>query len=180
MVSLVVVLFSRFASLPLMTVTAMSALETAPAPGPVTQLPGSSTAAAAWATDPWAGYQHHQPQYHQWTVDTTSVPPVQQQQQQQAALQQQQQQPAQQQCMNTSSDGSTTSTSTKSQPAAKRTVNFKLEIKADPETASEASAQPASSSNANNVQKVPSISDLSDQESSVEVPAQQVRQSAES
>ena len=81
--------------------------------------------------------------------------------------------------LNTSSDsgssGSSGNNNTKLNPAAvseqpgdqKRTVNFKLEIKQDPEKQeSDMCKQP---------QKVPSISDLSETESSLDLPTHQVR-----
>ena len=53
----------------------------------------------------------------------------------------------------------------------KRTVNFKLEIKQDPEVKHES----ISSADMCKPQKVPSISDLSETESSLDLPTHQVR-----
>ena len=81
--------------------------------------------------------------------------------------------------LNTSSDsgssGSSGNNNTKLNPAAvseqpgdqKRTVNFKLEIKQDPEKIVPDMCKP---------QKVPSISDLSETESSLDLPTHQVRE----
>ena len=54
----------------------------------------------------------------------------------------------------------------------KRTVNFKLEIKQDPESVKHESI---SSADMCKPQKVPSISDLSETESSLDLPTHQVR-----
>ncbi len=70
--------------------------------------------------------------------------------------------------MNSSSDSGSSSNSGKGGGDAgnKRTVNFKLEIKPEPELVVEQQQQRSS------VQKVPSISDLSEAESSLDIPAQ--------
>ena len=87
--------------------------------------------------------------------------------------------------LNTSSDsgssGSSGNNNTKLNPAAvseqpgdqKRTVNFKLEIKQDPEVKHEIGS--SVSADMCKPQKVPSISDLSETESSLDLPTHQVR-----
>ena len=70
--------------------------------------------------------------------------------------------------MNSGSEGSTNSSVSAKKQNSQRQVNFKLDIKAEPQESQQQVANVG-------MQKVPSISDLSDPESSIDIPCNQVR-----
>ncbi len=162
------------------------------------QDPWGAAAAAAVAAAPMPGaeqHQHlqvhppphymqqHQPQHlphlHPAPDFYSSAPQLQQQPQQQPPSAPQQSSPpsstaggSAKEAMNSSSDSGSSGASSNSLEGGnnanktKRTVNFKLEIKPEPEQQQQGEQQQRP------LQKVPSISELSDPESSLDIPAQ--------
>ena len=76
--------------------------------------------------------------------------------------------------MNSDANSSSSAASTTSNKKS-RQVNFKLDIKSEPQDPNTMGQEMCQNHNPNGIQKVPSISDLSDPESSLDIPCNQVR-----